>query len=113
MVYGVRHWNSDFIQLMQMHWSVLGQYFIWPDAVFIFDVSVPTALQRLVQKDARRFDAHEQTETLVRIKSNYRHLPDVTFNCHLVDGEGESNQIAQNYQGIIDKLLRAKFLKLT
>jgi len=108
MVYGITNWNQDFCELIQMHWGVIGEYFIWPDAIFVFDVPVAVALERLSKKGIS-LDAHERESVLTRVGSNYRTISWMVSNCHLVDGNRGTGVVFGSYGRIISDLLVNNF----
>ena len=108
MAYGIKKWNSDFHELVQMHWGVIGRYFIWPDAIFVFDVPVATALERLAQKGVA-LDMHERESVLERVVPNYRIISEKVPNCHLIDGNRDLDVVFDSCSRIISELLVDKF----
>lgn len=82
LVYGARN-ATEIESLLQMNRMILAEHFIWPDATFIFDVSVENAIERLMKK-GRKLDGHETEKKLEQVRQNYVFFA-LTRNCHLID----------------------------
>jgi dTMP kinase len=99
MVYGAKI-PQEIAGLMAMNQSILGEDFIWPDATFIFDVRVETAIRRLREKNSK-LDEHEKAEVLERVRSNYRYFSDAYPECHLISGEGSPEDVFEKVKLIV------------
>lgn len=106
MVFGVNQ-PGDLEKLMMMHGMIIGEDFIWPDAIFIFDVSTETSIARSRLK-GRELDGHENETVLKRVRQNYRLFAETLPNCHIIDGEREPEQIASDVRNIIVSALLSK-----
>lgn len=106
MVYGCGDEN-DLDRLMCLNAAILGEHFIWPDAFFIFDVGVETAMARLQQKNCKP-DQHERRGVLLKVKSNFVAFADRYPNCHLINAERRPEAVFQEVQKIIAAVLKSK-----
>jgi thymidylate kinase len=106
MVFGINK-PGDLEKLMTMHGMIIGEDFIWPDAIFIFDVSTETSIARSRLK-GRELDGHETAEVLRRVRENYRLFAGTYPNCHIIDGERSPEEIAADVQQIILPILGLK-----
>ncbi|MDP2933968.1 MAG: hypothetical protein Q8N81_07645, partial [bacterium] len=94
--------------LVLMNQIIMGEDFIWPDAVLIFDVSIETAIKRLKEK-GRVLDGHEKVAVLEQVRRNYMFFAKTYANCHLIDGEGPPEQILEEVKGIIWPIVDKKY----
>ena len=96
-------------KLMQLNQMIVGEHFIWPDASFIFDVSVETAIRRLKAKfkEAGRgdFDEHEKADKLEIVRSNYLLFARTYPNCHVIDAEGTPEEVFEKIKSIIEPIV--------
>ncbi len=102
MVHGAMK-REDLIPLMRMHESVMGEYMIWPDIVFIFDVSVETALARLATKRVTP-DVQETKGELERTIPMYRYFVEdfPHANCRIIDANNKTPEmITAEVMGIL------------
>ncbi len=99
MVYGAEGYG-DISTLMTMNQEILGEDFIWPDLILVFDLPVMTALSRLKEKN-RNLDEHERQPILAKVRHNYVHFAGVYRNCKIID----SDQSEEVVFGIVKKLL--------
>lgn len=93
MVYGARS-VSDIHALMATNRMIIGEHFIWPDAIFIIDVPVELAMERLKEK-GRKLDGHEQVSVLKHTKERYQQFAELYSNCILIEDEGDSSREAK------------------
>ena len=115
MVFGVPKLDSlgaremEIKRLLSLNLAILGEYFILPDAAFIFDVSIPTALYRLQKKFEENgtgmFDEYEQTDKLELVRSNYQLFARIYPNCHLIDAEGSPEEVSKKVKEIIEPIM--------
>jgi dTMP kinase len=108
MVYGARN-ELEIEELMRINEAIIGEDFIWPDAVFILDVTVESAIQRLKQK-SRKLDGHEKIVVLARVKELYKKFKVQYPNCYLIDAEGDIDKIALKVRKIVKYILFEKQL---
>lgn len=99
MVYGDR-FIGDLEKLMEMNRQIIGADFIWPDAILIFDVGIPTAMERL-KKKGREFDQHEKEELLKVVSIRYRTFAQTYPNCHLINAEGTPEEVFEEVKKIV------------
>ena len=96
-------------KLMELNQAILGEHFIWPDASFIFDVSVETAIVRLKRKFAEagksNFDEHEKADKLEVVRSNYLLFARQYPNCHIIDAEGTPEEVFEKVKIIIEPIV--------
>lgn len=103
MVFGAKN-EAETAVLMNMNKTILGEHFIWPDAVFIFDVSVETAIERSRRK-GRILDGHENKTVLARVLKNYRYFAKNYGNCRLIDTERTPEEIFEDVKKIMMSIL--------
>lgn len=94
-------------ELMYLNQSILGEEFIWPDVIFVFDVSPETALLNLIKKAEKQgkeivFDEHEKIEKLNVVRSNYLLFARMYPNCHIIDSEGPPEEVFEKVKKIIE-----------
>lgn len=107
MVYGAKD-ASEILALMLSNQIIIGEDFIWPDVILIFDVSVETAIKRLEQKD-RTLDEHENKKALLeQVRANYLAFAKMYPNCHIIDGEKTPEEIFNEILPIITKVIKPK-----
>ncbi len=85
--------ESDIPELLELNKTILGDDFINPDLVFIFDVSPEIALGRLAKKGIV-LDVQETLPEIARTRERYfqllKHWPD---NAHIIDGAGSEQEV--------------------
>jgi dTMP kinase len=106
MVYGDR-FIGDLEKLMEMNRAILGKYFIWPDVILIFWVSIDTALERL-KKKGREFDEHEKRELLEMVSIRYRTFAQTYPNCRIVNAEGPPEEVFKEVKKIVLTVIESK-----
>jgi len=94
-------------ELMRMNMSIIGPDFIWPDAIFIFDIDPEKAVARCRSAE-RRLDGHENIETLSVVRENYIALARDYPNCHLVNAESTPAEIFEHVRGTIYSVIDSK-----
>jgi len=99
MVYGDR-FIGDLEKLMEMNRQIIGEDFIWPDVILIFDVSIPTAMERL-KKKRKKFDEHERERLLKVVAIRYRTFAKTYPNCHLINAESTPEEVFEEVKKII------------
>jgi dTMP kinase len=105
MCYAARHLD-DIPVLIEMNKQIIGEDFIWPDAVIIFDVKAETAIERLKRKNIK-LDEHEKFEVLRRTRYYYLKFANhfLIRNCHVVDGEATEDEVFERVKTILRKTL--------
>ncbi len=107
MVYGAR-FSYETMALMLLNQAIIGEDFIWPDAIFIFDIAVKTAVERLKQK-GRILDGHENEKTLLeRVRHNYLAFGATYPNCHVIDGGGSPEEVFNKILPIAIAAIKSK-----
>jgi len=106
MVFGAESENQ-IGELMHLNTSILGEHFIWPDAIFIFDVNVETALQRIKEK-RRKLDGHENAKVMSRVRHNYLAFAKTYPNCHVINAELSSHEVFKDVEKIMTAVLELK-----
>lgn len=105
MAYAIKNPDADeWDRLMAMQKQILGEDFIWPDAIFIFDISVKTAIARLREKN-RELDWHEREPVIKRVRANYLNFASIYPNCHVIGGEGSPEAVCADVKKIILPIL--------
>lgn len=99
MVFGAQK-KSDITSLIELNEAILGEFFILPDKVLVFDVSIKTALLRS-RKKSQKLDGHENQSVLQRTRLNYRHFCRTFPNCIIIDAEGTPEQVFEQTQKVI------------
>ncbi len=92
-VYGAQS-PADFPELMRINEAILGEHFIWPDKIFIFDVEPKTAIERLKLK-GRALDGYEQISKLELVKQNYLEFARMYPNCVVINADRDPEEIAE------------------
>lgn len=106
MVFGAS--NLEKIKdLMLMNQMILGEHFIWPDATFIFNVSVETTIERS-KKKGRELDGHENREVLGRVINNYVYFSRNYPGCYLINAERPPEEVFEDVKKIITDVLESK-----
>ena len=72
MVYGSEKNNAiDLHMLVELNLRLHGQYWVWPDRVFVFDLPAELAIER-GKVSGRQFDEMEKIDTLSRVRDNFQ-----------------------------------------
>ncbi len=108
MVFGAAT-PDDIPRFIELNQSIIGEHFIWPDLIFIFDISVNTALERLGSKSVV-LDEHERSEVLVRVRKNYLALPRFVPNCVVINSEGDLEEVYKEVERVATEAINRKFL---
>ncbi len=107
MVYGAKS-AKDIPELMASTQSIMGHLFIWPDAIFIFDVSVQTALRRLKEK-GRPVDGFENQKKLMKVRGLYRAFAKkYPGACYIISAEEDPGTVARRVRRIAQRVLIRK-----
>lgn len=108
MVYGANN-EAEIEELTRINEAILGEDFIWPDAIFILNVSVEEAIKRLMKK-GRKLDGHEKKKVLYRVQANYRLFARKYPNCYLINGNESIECIYSKISSIVQTVLIPKGL---
>lgn len=114
LVYGASEFK-DVFDLLQLNEAIIGEHFIWPDAIFVLDVRVEAAIKRLKRK-GRVLDDLEQSEILFRTRLFYQHIADPPEamaegmrrcfpNCHLVPADCPQEYVLRRVTSIAKTIL--------
>lgn len=106
MVFGAQS-PDDIPRFLAMNLAILGENWILPEATFIFDVDVPTALARQAKK-GRAPDEHEQAKVMLRVRPNFLALAGLYPNCHIIYAEGPPDVVFEKVKGIMERVLESK-----
>lgn len=116
LVFGVPRLNSSAVRrrkikkLVALNLAICGEYFILPDAAFIFDICPETAITRLEKKFKELgkgdFDGHEKKDKLEVVRSNYLLFARMYPNCYVIDAEGPAEQVFEKVKTIIEPIIK-------
>lgn len=106
MVYGAKG-PSEITDLLAMNRQIIGEDFIWPDLILIFDLAANTAIKRLKKKNID-LDEYEKTEVLKRVRLNYLSLAGMYPNCKIIDGELPEEAVFEKVQKLIAPILECR-----
>ncbi|HVZ11163.1 MAG TPA: hypothetical protein VG941_02005 [Candidatus Paceibacterota bacterium] len=107
LVYGAAD-SADIRELMAMTEAVMGEHFIWPDAVFILDVDVDIALERLKRK-GRKLDGHELRSKLLATSNLYHLFAQIyPFNCYSIPANGSVQDALDAVWPTVETIVRHK-----
>lgn len=114
MVYGSERNNLvEIHMLIEMNRRMHGDYWIWPDKVFIFDLSAELAIER-GRASGREFDEMEKADTLSRVRENFymfaKEYPEA--NLCFIDSSRSMEEIFSDVRTEIMQLLKAKGFEL-
>ena len=107
--YGAKNSNEfyDFMGLHDRVFSVAQVPFIWPDLILIFDVSVETALKRMV-KAGKVKDRFETGKKLKSVRRNYLAFAKQYPNCIVIDGTFTVEEVLRKAKKHILEVLNLK-----
>ncbi len=94
-------------KLMEMNRMIIGEDFIWPDAIFIFVVPDVVAIQRL-EKQGKILDGHEKLAVLNKVSGSYRTFGSIYPNCHLIDGDRDPESVFEDVKKIVEPILESR-----
>jgi thymidylate kinase len=94
-------------KLMEMTQAIIGEDFIWPDAIFIFDVPDTVAIQRLKEK-GKILDGHENLAVLNATRMSYGIFGSIYPNCHLIDGNRDPESVFEDVRKIVELILESR-----
>lgn len=100
----------DIDMLMAMNQFIIGEHFIWPDALFIIDTPVDAAMERLKEK-GRALDAQEEKSEQARTAGYFLVFAEKYPNCVVVSDDGTAASMKAKHQIIkahVQKLLKQK-----
>ena len=107
MVYNKITSNEVLRKLMEMNQQVIGEDFIWPDAILIFDVSVKTAIERL-QNQGKVLDFFEKEQVLEPARTKYIVFSSMFPNCYIIDGKKSPDEVFERVKSILEPILKLK-----
>jgi dTMP kinase len=106
MVYGARA-KEEIAELMRINEAILGEHFIWPDAVFIVDTPEDIAIERL-NKKGRVLDDHEKSRFLRDVRAYYGAFAMKYPKCHMIDGSQSIDEIFDDIRHKAEIVLKTK-----
>ena len=106
LCYGAKN-KDDIRKLMIMNERIIGEDFIWPDAVLIFNVDTETCIERL-RKKGRKLDEYEKLEILKRVRDNYLDFATMYRNCYVIDGMQSENQVFESVKSVLSKVMNTQ-----
>ncbi|KKT28825.1 MAG: hypothetical protein UW14_C0002G0033 [Candidatus Yanofskybacteria bacterium GW2011_GWA2_44_10] len=116
MIYGAKN-IQEVYELLNVNNGILGVHFIWPDAIFVLDVSVEVAIDRLKRK-GRTLDGHESEDKLKTARELYKLVANPPEdessirndfpNCHLINAEREIDITLDDVLKIAVKILNRR-----
>lgn len=111
-VYGAKKWCiSEIRTLMEMNKECLGDFFVWPDCSFIFDLSPEVALYRGIErakKTGQKLDEMEKMETLSRVRGNFYLFAGEYPNCHIINADRTEEDIFVDVRSLLEETMRKK-----
>ncbi|KKS25899.1 MAG: dTMP kinase [Candidatus Yanofskybacteria bacterium RIFCSPHIGHO2_01_FULL_41_27] len=111
-VYGAQKWNFlEIHMLMGMNQGCLGEYFVWPDCSFIFDLPAEIAFFRGLErakKTGQKLDEMEKMETMERVKNNFYLFAQIYPDCHIIDADRTEEEIFVDVRNLLNETLIKK-----
>ena len=115
MVYGPE--RNDIIEvhmLMETNKRIHGDYWVWPDKIFVLDLPAEMAIER-GKASGRQFDEMEKLDTLNSVRENF-HMFAKEYpwaNIHFVEATRSVEEVFSEIRNEMTKLLSAKGVKLS
>ncbi|MBI2670321.1 MAG: dTMP kinase [Candidatus Yanofskybacteria bacterium] len=106
MVYGAAN-VSEIEKLMQMNQAIIGEHFIWPDKIIIFDVPIETSIARLRQKGVK-LDGYEKESVLRQVRRNFLFFADNYPNCEIIPAEESIDEVFEKIKAVLLPLIKSK-----
>ena len=112
MVYGVQTLGdqqtlSEVSALMALNQAIIGNDFIWPDLILIFNIAVDAAIQRLKNKN-KDLDEYEKSAVLTIVRKNYLLFDERYPNCRIVNGEKTEEGVFEDVKKLVLPVIEAK-----
>ncbi len=79
--------------------------FIWPDAIFIYDVPAEVARERMLKEGKVRDAFEKDLDFQMRVRENYLAFAKVYPNCYVIDGSGQPEDIFVKTKEILAPIL--------
>ncbi|MBI2063574.1 MAG: dTMP kinase [Candidatus Yanofskybacteria bacterium] len=111
MVYGART-LGEIPDLMNMNRQIIGEDFIWPDLILIFDLPVNAAIKRLKQKN-RDLDEHEKHGILKKVRICYQYFARIYPNCRMINAEESEEQVSEKVKSLVLPVIESKIRSTT
>jgi len=102
MCYGAKD-STEIPALMEMNEKIIGEDFIWPDLILIFDVTPETAIVRL-QKKGAKLDEHEKFGIQKRVRNNYLRFSQMYKNCYIINGEFSEETVFKSVKSVLQEI---------
>lgn len=106
MVYGAAN-AGEIEKLMQMNQAIIGEHFIWPDKIIIFDVPIEVSIARLRQKGVK-LDGHEKESVLRRVRRNFLAFAEKYPNCEVIPAEESIDEVFEKVKSSLLPLIKLK-----
>lgn len=106
MVYGAKTFG-DISTLMTMNCEIIGEDFIWPDIVLVFDITSDIAIERL-KKKGLQLDEHEKQDVLSRVRRNYMHFVQEYPNCKTINAGQTEEEVFEKVKKAILPVIESK-----
>ncbi len=106
MVYGAKG-PGEISELMTMNCEIIGEDFIWPDLILIFDLAVDTAIKRLKEKN-KELDEHEKHGVLNRVRTNYLYFAKIYPNCRIINADKPEEEVFEKVKQIVLPIVESK-----
>lgn len=111
-VYGAKKWGMEEMRgFMDMNRQCLGDFFVWPDCSFIFDLSAEIALYRGMErakKTRQKLDEMEKMETLERVKNNFYLFAQSYPGCHIINADRTEEEVFVDVRNLLEETLKRK-----
>ncbi len=99
-------------KLMEMNRMIIGEDFIWPDAIFIFVVPDIVAIQRLKGR-GKILDGHEKSAVLNVVGRSYGTFGSIYPNCHLINGDRDPESVFEDVKKMVEPILESRRKKFS
>lgn len=107
LAYGIMD-GLDWRKLLEFHDYILGENFIVPNLVLLYDVSAEEGLRRTLDKQRGKKERHDTLEILERVRSAYLSLmeaPEISQGVSIVktDGSRTVEQLLSDAESVISR----------
>lgn len=114
MVYGPERSDSvELHMLMEMTQAFHGNYWIWPDRIFILDLPPEVVIERGKASD-RQFDEFEKVDTLNKVRENF-HMFAKEYpwaNLQFIDATRSVEEVFSEVRSELTNLLKTKKIQV-
>jgi dTMP kinase len=107
MVYGAKI-EADIPELMAINRAIIGEHFIWPDALFLLDLEPQKALARLNQKGVPldQFETREKLEHARPLFLAFARM--YPGNCHIISADQKPEDILADIWKVLERVFQRK-----